>query len=262
MKLVLTGAAGRVASLARPIFLEKGIEVVLVDTQPIASCQANEQFQQLDFCSSDLATSDWSDIDGIIHLGGFSDNAPLSDLLRVNIAGYQNILNAAINSGVDKVIYASSMHVLGFYPADHPFSGEEKYAVDSLYGFSKAGAELLSDLYAEKSNLSILSVRIGTVNLKPQDARQLLTWLHPEDFVDLCIQAIFQKFSGHKRMLGVSKNDFGWNDPVADEIGYNPRYSSRRFTGSIEYNNPVGLIGGRFSAGDLPAHKISKSEKS
>ena len=55
-------------------------------------------------------------VDGIVHLGGHSVEGPWETILGANIVGCYNLFEAARRHGVARVVFASSNHVVGFYP--------------------------------------------------------------------------------------------------------------------------------------------------
>ena len=55
-------------------------------------------------------------VQGIVHLGGYSVEGPWETILNANIVGCYNLFEAARRSGVERVVFASSNHAVGFYP--------------------------------------------------------------------------------------------------------------------------------------------------
>ena len=56
---------------------------------------------------------------------------------------------------------------------------------DSRYGVSKAFAEALASLYADKHGIGFLCTRIGNFGPKPIDSRRLAIWVSPRDYTQL-----------------------------------------------------------------------------
>ena len=54
--------------------------------------------------------------DGVLHLGALADEADFHDLAEINILGTYHVLEAARLTGAERVVYASSNRVTGFYP--------------------------------------------------------------------------------------------------------------------------------------------------
>ena len=55
-------------------------------------------------------------VEGIVHLGGYSVEGPWETILQANIVGTYNLFEAARRHGVKRVVFASTNHVVGFYP--------------------------------------------------------------------------------------------------------------------------------------------------
>ena len=121
----------------------------------------------------------------IIHLGGVSVERPWDEILPANIVGIYNLFEAARKAGVERVVFASSNHILGFYPRHRRLGTAVIPRPDSRYGVSKVFGEALGALYADKYGLRVLTIRIGNVNDKPIDVRRLSIWILPEDLVQL-----------------------------------------------------------------------------
>jgi nucleoside-diphosphate-sugar epimerase len=85
--------------------------------------------------------SQLADVDTIINLAAVhrDDVRPLSRYDDVNVQGSVNVCEAARESGVNKIIFTSSVAIYGFAPADTDESGEPDYFND--YGRTKYLAE-------------------------------------------------------------------------------------------------------------------------
>src|SRR5215510_9679364 len=87
-------------------------------------------------------------VDGIVHLGGISGEAPWEAMLQSNIIGTYNLFEAARRHHVDRVVFASSNHAVGFYPRSRRIGVNDAVRPDSRYGMSKAFGEAVAALYA------------------------------------------------------------------------------------------------------------------
>ena len=164
-----------------------------------------------------------------------------------NLVATYNAFEASRRSGVRRVIFASSNHVTGLYERDHPYSaivaGEyggldpreipmltaaaAAIRPDSLYGVGKAFGEALGRLYAEEHGLSVICLRIGTVNAadRPRSPRHFATLLTHGDLVRLVRSAIEAPESVRFAVVyGVSKNTWRfWDlDEARETLGYVP----------------------------------------
>jgi uronate dehydrogenase len=144
-----------------------------------------------------------------------------------NLTGAFNVLEAAQQSGVKKVIIASSVHADNFITNEiegllHPYSLPTP---DSPYGAAKCMIEALGRYYASAKNLEVVCIRFGGVNKDnippehPKSERQV--WLSHEDCVSLvsaCINAeslankyaIVYGVGDNSDILHNLENPFGW----------------------------------------------------
>ena len=102
---------------------------------------------------------------------------------------------------------------------------ENRTRPDSRYGVSKVFGEALASLYADKHGIGTLSVRIGNIDYQPVDTRRLSTWLHPEDFLQLCVIGLEHPAIHNQVVWGMSDCARAWwdNQPAHD-LGYRPKY--------------------------------------
>jgi uronate dehydrogenase len=192
-------------------------------------------------------------------LGAFADQEVVVDLAADaspqagwqavhgnNLVATYNAFEASRRSGVRRVIFASSNHVTGLYERDHPYSaivaGEYKgldpseiqmlasattIRPDGLYGVGKAFGEALGRLYAEEHGLSVICLRIGTVNAadRPRSPRHFATLLTHADLVRLVRAAIEAPETVRFAIVyGVSNNTWRfWDlDEARETLGYVP----------------------------------------
>jgi len=69
-----------------------------------------------------------NNIEVVVHLAGkTSVNGTWNELIGNNFDGTANIFEASKNSGVDKVIFASSNHAVGLFENDNPYKWTTSY---------------------------------------------------------------------------------------------------------------------------------------
>jgi nucleoside-diphosphate-sugar epimerase len=172
---------------------------------------------------------------------------------RNNIPTTFNVLEAARIAGVRRVVYASSNHVTGKYEEDEPYASIAAGRYDGLdpaqirritpldpvrpdgpYGLSKAFGEAAGRYFADEHGLSVLCLRIGTVNRtdRPTTPRQFATLLTHRDLVELvrcCLEAPEELRFGV--YYGVSANTWRfWDIGSAEaELGYESRDNAERW---------------------------------
>jgi UDP-glucuronate 4-epimerase len=184
MAVLVTGAAGFIGAATSRALLERGDEVVGIDSlndyyDPKLKQARLERLQQqfgnrfrferLDFADADALKSftDTIEIDGIVHLGAqagvrYSLENP-SAYVQSNLVGHCNMLELARHRRARHMVYASSSSVYGGNKS-LPFRVEDR--VDhplSLYAATKKADELLSESYASLYRLPLTGLRFFTV---------------------------------------------------------------------------------------------------
>lgn len=144
--------------------------------------------------------------DTIVHVAGIPDEAPFAALNASNIVATFNVFEAARIIGVQRVVYASSAHVVGMYPKSYVVTVDTSPAPDSLYAATKLFGESLGDLFNAKYGISVVNLRIGSFRPAPQNSRQLHTWLSHRDAITLFDRAIRADVDGVVTAYGVSNN--------------------------------------------------------
>ena len=129
-----------------------------------------------------------------------------------------------------RVVFASTNHVMGFYPREETIGVQALPLPDTRYGVSKAFGEALAALYAHKYGLGVLCIRIGNVSDAPVDERRLAIWLKPEDLVSLIRIGLERDGLVYETVYGMSDNARAWWDNSrAYELGYRPEGRSEDF---------------------------------
>src|SRR5499427_376018 len=222
--VLVTGAAGGIGTRLRQLL--KGVypNIRLSDVKRPVDLAADETFVEADLASMPAVETAVAGVDGIVHLGGFSVEGPWDTILQANIIGCYNLFEAARRRGVERVVFASSNHAVGFYPRQRRIGTEAPVRPDSRYGVSKAFGEALAALYAYKHGLRVTSIRIGNFGEVPVDERRLSIWLKPEDLVQLIRIGLEHPDIRCEIFYGASDNVRGWWDNAAAfRFGYRPQ---------------------------------------
>lgn len=229
--VLLTGAAGGLGTLMRDLLPSYGYELRLFDLLPIEG-------------EPDAITADLTDkaalreavrgVDAIIHLAGISLEASFEKILRANIEGTYNLYEAAHEEGVERVVFASSNHAVGFTPRPQGAAPlipvDTPHRPDTFYGLSKSFGEDLAQLYWDKHGLETVSVRIGSCFPEPTSVRMLSLWMSPADGARLLHAALTAEDVGHTVAYGSSANTRLWWDLTsARALGYEPQDDSEPY---------------------------------
>lgn len=232
---VLTGAAGAIGSHLRTALADRVATLRLADRVPVAAARDNERAVMFDLRDEAAVSDAVAGADGVVHLGGIADEAPLPELLQTNILGTYHVLEAARRHDVKRVVCASTNRVTGMYPADTLVSPEMPTRPDGFYAASKVAVEALGSMYADKFGLTVTSLRIATFTPEPRDARELATWLSPGDCTAAVLAAMHRSGRGHAVFYAVSRNRRRWWDLEAGRrLGFEPHDDAEDFRAALE----------------------------
>src|SRR5262249_50550384 len=156
--VLVTGAAGGIGTRLRQLL--KGVypNLRLSDVKRPADLAADEIFVEADLASMPAVENAVAGVDGSVHLGGFSVEGPWETILQSNIIGCYNLFETARRHRVERVVFASSNHAVGFYPRRRRIGVDAAVRPDSRYGVSKAFGEALGALYAFKHGLRVTCI--------------------------------------------------------------------------------------------------------
>jgi uronate dehydrogenase len=261
-RVLVTGASGGIGSRLRKL-LPAHYDTVLTDLAPPPDLAPAETFIAADLADMAAVERAVAGIEGVIHLGGQSTEADWETILRANITGAYNLFEAARRQGVKRVIFASSNHVVGFYPRRQRIGRNVLPLPDSRYGVSKAFGEALGALYAYKFGLGVLCIRIGNVSDRPANERQLSIWLKPEDLVSLIRVGLEKEGLVYETVYGVSYNERGWWDnSAAQALGYQPQGRAEEFAAEVlaaQALLPPDAVGDYFQGGPFCSQEFASS---
>ncbi len=188
--------------------------------------------------------------DVLVHLAANSSPfAEWDDVVEPNIEGTYNAYRAAVECGVDRVVFASTNHVVHMYNAadpsepeslvdrPRPVSPDEPARPDSYYGISKVTGEALGAYAADRHDLTVVNLRIGWL-LEPAELRETqdepaehahfarAMYLSPRDCRDAIRRAVTEPIVESPLTCHiVSRNDDRYFSTVeaAAGLGYRPR---------------------------------------
>lgn len=261
MRVLLTGAGGDVGRRLRPGLRQRYPGLRLSDLRPPADLHPDETFVAADLTDPAAVARAVQGIDGIVHLGGFSVEGPWETVRAANIDGCFHLFEAARVAGVQRVVFASSNHAVGFYPRSQTIDHTVPVLPDSRYGVTKVFGEALGALYAHKHGLRVTCVRIGNVGDAPIDRRRLAIWLHPDDLLQLIAIGLEHPEVRYEILYGASDNARAWWDNRrALALGYRPRARSEDHAASVlarvETPDPVG---DRFQGGAFCSQEFTRA---
>jgi uronate dehydrogenase len=237
--VLLTGAAGNIGRALRAGLRGRYALLRLADVAPQEPAGPGEEVVAFDLNDRAATQAAMQGIEGVVHLGAIPHEAPFDDVLEGNIATAYSVFEGARRAGVRRVVFASSAHVVGFYPRGQTLRPDVPVRPDTFYGVSKAFGEALGRLYADKYGLEVVCLRIGAFSERPKSVRELSIWLSPRDCVQLVRCSLEAPEVDFKIVYGVSANTRSWwTDDAAASLGYQPQDNAEEFAAQVEEPPP------------------------
>lgn len=260
MKLVLTGAAGRLGSYLREPLAAMCDALVSTDIAPdIGKLYPGETYIRADLAEMAQIAPVLEGADMVIHFGAIVDEKPFEELLGPNFIGSYNIWEAGYKAGVKRVIYASSIHAVGMHLKSDFIGTDAEHRPDTFYGLAKCFTEDLGRMYWDKRGMESVHLRILSC-AQVNNARALGSWLSYDDLIQLVTRAIDTPSVGFSIIYGVSNNDRAPVDNAkASFLGYRPKDNAEVFArevlaaeGPVDTTDPGQMChGGPFAKVDL-----------
>ncbi|XXF81108.1 SDR family oxidoreductase [Myxococcaceae bacterium GXIMD 01537] len=171
MKVLVTGGAGFIGSHVCDEFLRKGHEVLVLDN--LSSGRRENLDPRVRLVVADIRSADAADLlrrerpEVLCHLAAQMDvrrsvEDPRFDA-DVNIGGMLNLLEAARQSGVKKVIFSSTGGAIYGEQDVFPAGEDHPQRPVSPYGASKAAGEMYLGYYLAQYGLKYVALRYSNV---------------------------------------------------------------------------------------------------
>jgi len=154
MRILVTGSEGLIGRRLVALLQEEGEDVVPFD---VARGQDVQDEAALRRASGGC--------DAVVHLAAIVDqDADPVHTVRVNLQGTANVLSAAREAGIPRVVYASSVNALGVFQGEGrpdylPLDDDHPCRPRSPYGLSKLRAEGLCAQLTERTGISTICLR-------------------------------------------------------------------------------------------------------
>ena len=177
VRVLITGGAGFVGSHLADLVLQKGNKVTVYDNfspfypgkeRNIAHNLQKKGYKLIkaDIVDYETLSQAMNGVDVVFHQAAqpgvrYSIKHPLESH-RINATGTLNVLLAASNSKIPKVVFASSSSVYGL-PQSLPISEEHPTNPNSLYAASKLAAEKYCKVFSEIYDLDVVMLRYFSV---------------------------------------------------------------------------------------------------
>ncbi len=173
MRVLVTGASGRVGACVTRELLDAGHEVVALDKNPLPDDARERCEVWYENITDRLALLRAArGCQAIVHLAALPNPSPHNDeiLTNVNVAGTQYVLAAAEAHGIQRVVLASSCCAFGMVFPKHPFDPQYLPVDDNhprlpqdLYGLSKLCNEETAATYTRRCGMTTICLRLTAV---------------------------------------------------------------------------------------------------
>lgn len=253
-RILITGATGDVGMLLADRL--SGDYEVVQHGRSARSRTQEEVLLRADLTNYGEVRGLMDDVDTVLHLAGeASPDADWPSVLDSNIVGYRNVLEAARDADVRRVVFASSNHAMGMYDRlqEWPVYPHHLPRPDSLYGVSKAFGEVLGRFYHDEHGLDVISLRIGWLSGDPMLADEEILhamWLSEDDCERVFRRAIEAgvRYGVYYAISDNPNRRWDLTNTMLD-LGYRPQDSWTKVTGGAE----IVVDGGEDVPDDWPA---------
>jgi len=193
---LVTGATGHIGNVLIRQLIEKGEQVRAMilpgeSRKPLEGLKV--ETVEADVLDLDAVFETFRGIRGVFHLAGVISILPGADLTvrKVNVEGTKNVLRAAAESGVQKLVYTSSIHAIqraekGIIDEALPYDPDNPYGE---YDRSKAQATVEVQKAAQAGLEAVIACPTGVIG--------------PYDFRGSMMGAVIHSAAARKPMLYV-----------------------------------------------------------
>jgi nucleoside-diphosphate-sugar epimerase len=185
VKVVVTGAAGKIGRWTVRTIMEAGHEVIASD-RLLSEESRSKNFIQADLCNYGQVCQLLKGCDAVVHLGNIPTDVRNTSqyIFENNMMVNFNILEACKDFQIKKLVWASSETVLGypFVPEELkylPLDEEHPTNVKSSYAMVKRLTEILSEMYHKLIKAQIVSLRFA--NIYEPDEYEKIPIMHWHD---------------------------------------------------------------------------------
>ncbi len=173
----------------------------------------------------------------MVHLAAISDEADFhSKLLPINLGGVYNAFEAARQTGLKKVIFASTGQTILNYGKETHVTTEMPARPSTVYACTKLFGEALARHYSEAHGMSMICIRLCYFRAYDDPLLRIpghevqYDWCSPRDLTQLVVKSIHSKIR-FGVFFGISNNSkCHWDLSNARELlGYAPQDNASDF---------------------------------
>ncbi len=250
VRVFVTGGSGKAGVFIVNDLLDHGLEVVSVDRKPPREDGRHSEAADA-FSFRQIDTTDFADVrrtmegcDAVIHLSAIPNpiSLPGTEVFRINMMSNWNVLEAAEELGIEKVVMASSVNAVGgvfsksitprpYFPIDE----EQPTFCEDAYSQSKWLGEEMAKAFCRRRRLQVASMRFhGLWTIKDQaawrskvefegrnpannNAKHFWGWTDISEAARACTLALEKDWEGHEAFF-INSNDTNMLIPTMECI--------------------------------------------
>lgn len=217
-RALITGGAGFIGSNIAELLVEEGYEVVVLDSLYLGSednlseIRGDIEFVQGSVTDIEAAKDAIKGCDVVFHQAARS-SAPMhkedpAEGAKINVEGFVNVVEAAREEEVEKVVYASTSSMYGSVKPPHKeYMGEYP---TNLYTASKMSRELYAKVYSQQTDINFTGLRYFSVYGPHEKAK--------DKYANVLTQFMWKMLDGERPVIwgdGTQTRDFTYVKDIA-----------------------------------------------
>ena len=131
-RLLITGAAGNLGKQLRQGLAPLAETLRLTDRIEMDPAGPNEETIVADVGDFDAMMSVVEGCDAVVHFGAAPVEKPWEEILNSSIKGGYNVYEAARRHGIKRIVYASSIHAVGYVRREDGADTHTEHCPDTL----------------------------------------------------------------------------------------------------------------------------------
>ena len=169
-RVLVTGAAGRLGRVVAGLFHDAGHDVLATDI--VEAMDTPYRFAQADLVDHEQALGLLDGMEVVLHIGNIPGIGPYPRQLvfNTNVSMNQNVFQGAAEQGVDRIVFASTLQLIGSHGDDQtvvnpprspafPLDGSTVPDPSNVYALSKTVSEVMLRNYAERCGIDAVALR-------------------------------------------------------------------------------------------------------
>ena len=194
-RVLVTGAAGRLGSTVASLLHSEGFDLVATDVVDVAD--APYHFIHADLLDHEIALELLDGIDVLMHIGNHPGigGRPRQLVFNENVSMNENMFQGAAERGVAKIVFASTLQLIGSHIDRHTVINEPStpsYPLDenmtpdpsNVYALSKTVSEVMLRYYADRCGIDCIALRFPLLHRSNDWARVSSGEEQPTDILE------------------------------------------------------------------------------